>query len=152
MKFGFNSPTGQVFFILNQNEHSNKMNNLLYNTRANEFRLFKCKQIQELGLLLESIVSGASTRGGTQRGSPPLKKRVQRSRQNGEEYVFKSFHFEQRQRQRFSMSVHFKSHKPLEIGQKSWTPEIFDGYQQLRKRQTNCYRGNPLDMTILFVE
>ena len=121
-------------------------------THANELKLFNCKQIQEFELLLESIVSGAKTRGRTQRGSPTLKKRGQRSHQNGEEHVLKSFRFKQRQRQRFSISVHFKSHKPLEIGQKSWTPEIFDGYQQLRKRQTNCYRGNPLDMILLFVE
>ena len=36
MKFGFNSPTGQVCFILNQNEHRN-MNNLLQ---------YSCQRIQ----------------------------------------------------------------------------------------------------------
>ena len=55
MKFGFNSPTGQVFFILNQNEHRNKMNNLLYFTHANELRLFKDKKSRNLDFYLSPL-------------------------------------------------------------------------------------------------
>ena len=55
MKFGFNSLPGQVFFILNQNEHRNKMNNLLYDTHANELKLFKDKKSRNLDFYLSPL-------------------------------------------------------------------------------------------------
>ena len=55
MKFGFNSPTGQVFYILNQNEHRNKMNNLLFDTHANELKLFKDKKSRNLDFYLSPL-------------------------------------------------------------------------------------------------